>query len=257
MNQKERLIYLIKILLKEKDYVVEIPEDEEALFSLYRSLVNVREAAPISQQFLEVQDEMLKEENRRKGIVSLPSEMGIFLWQGDITRLQVDAIVNAANAYMEGCFIPGHHCIDNAIHTYAGVQLRGECHRIMSQQGHIEPVGNVKLTPAYNLPSSYILHTVGPMIQGEVTQQDEELLASCYRSCMMLAAEHHLQSIAFCCISTGVFHFPAYKAAQIAIQTVKECQKITGMKQVIFNVFLDADREVYEELLGCKAIRRE
>lgn len=257
MKQKERLIYLIKILLKEKDYVVEIPEDEETLFSLYRSLVNVREAAPISQQFLEVQDEMLKEENRRKGIVSLPSEMGILLWQGDITRLQVDAIVNAANAYMEGCFIPGHHCIDNAIHTYAGVQLRAECHRIMSQQGHIEPVGNAKLTPAYNLPSSYILHTVGPMIQGEVTQQDEKLLASCYRSCIMLAAEHHLQSIAFCCISTGVFRFPARKAAQIAIQTVKECQKITGMKQVIFNVFLDADREIYEELLGCKAIRRE
>lgn len=172
------------------------------------------------------------------------------MWRGDITTLAVDAIVNAANSGMTGCWAPLHYCIDNAIHTFAGMQLRLECDRIMKAQGHLEPTGQAKLTPGYNLPARYILHTVGPIVDGALTPQHEVELASCYESCLALAAENHLESVAFCCISTGVFCFPNHRAAEIAAQTVRDfLAKDTSVKRVVFNVFKDLDLAIYEELL--------
>ena len=201
-----------------------------------------------------MQDEYLKEEINKKGIVDInnlnPIQKGIYLWQGDITTLRCDAIVNAANSAMTGCYVPNHRCIDNAIHSFAGVELRLECDEIMNRQGHGEPTGQAKITNAYNLPCKYIIHTVGPIISYKLTSEDCELLASCYRSCLNLAAKNNLESIAFCCISTGEFHFPNDKAAQIAIKTVEEfMKKDTSVKKVIFNVFKDMDKEIYRELL--------
>ena len=175
---------------------------------------------------------------------------GICLWRGDITTLRCDAIVNAANSALLGCFCPNHGCIDNAIHTYAGMQLRLACKEIMDAQGHEEPTGTAKLTPAYNLPCRYVLHTVGPIVRGRVTQEDEQLLASCYRSCLDLAAEHAVQSVAFCCISTGEFRFPNELAAQIATGTVSSHEAIRqGRIRVIFNVFKEQDEAIYKRLL--------
>lgn len=176
---------------------------------------------------------------------------GLYLWQGDITTLKCDAIVNAANSGMTGCYIPNHRCIDNAIHTYAGVELRQYCEEMMERQGHPEPTGQARITPAFNLPCRYILHTVGPIISDRVTRRDRELLASCYRSCLKLAAELGLESVAFCCISTGEFHFPNRLAADIAVETVTDFLKgQTSVKKVIFNVFKNLDRELYEKRLG-------
>lgn len=176
---------------------------------------------------------------------------GLYIWQGDITTLGCDAIVNAANSGMTGCYVPCHGCIDNAIHTYAGVQLRAACAELMRRQGHEEPTGSAKMTPAFNLPCRYVLHTVGPIIDGSPDERDMALLASCYRSCFELAAAHGVQSVAFCCISTGEFRFPNALAADIAIRTVREWQSehSDGM-EVIFNVFKDADLEIYRERLG-------
>ena len=169
---------------------------------------------------------------------------------GDITRLKADAIVDADNDRLLGCFVPCHGCIDNAIHSAAGLQLRDECSRLMEQQGRPEPTGQAKLTGGYNLPARYVLHTVGPIIHGRVTPRDREQLASCYRSCLKLASEHELQSVAFCCISTGEFHFPNQEAARIAVQTVKEfLQAPTTVRKVIFNVFKDIDAKIYTDLL--------
>ncbi|MDE6107233.1 MAG: protein-ADP-ribose hydrolase, partial [Oscillospiraceae bacterium] len=181
----------------------------------------------------------------------IPGHPGLAVWQGDITRLKVDAIVNAANSALLGCFLPCHGCIDNAIHSAAGLQLREECHRLMEQQGHEEPTGQAKLTGGYNLPAKYVLHTVGPIVGDRVTEKDRAELAACYRSCLELAAEHGLESVAFCCISTGVFHFPNREAAEIAVQTVTDFLKTqTSVKKVIFNVFKDLDAEIYHDLLG-------
>lgn len=251
MKQTERLSYLVDYLIREENIAIDIPKTHDELFNLYRSLVNIREAKPISQEFLSIQDDMLKEESIHKGIVSFDNqEERIILWKGDITRLKVDAIVNAANNQMEGCFIPGHHCIDNAIHTFAGVQLRNECHQMMKKQGSLEPIGMAKITRAYNLPCQYILHTVGPIIRGSVTKKDEALLASCYENCLTLAKQYHLKTIAFCCISTGVFHFPNEYAAKIAVKTVKEHLKQSTIEKVIFNVFKDEDEKIYRQLLS-------
>jgi len=257
MNQSERRRYLIKILLDEKkEYAgVEIPSNSRDQKMLLRGLMNVREPGVIDESFLEVQDAYLQEVKKEKGVVTLEDmeekEPGIYLWQGDITRLSVDAIVNAANSGMTGCYVPNHTCIDNCIHTYAGVQLRYACERLMEAQGHEEPTGQAKMTQGYNLPCRYVLHTVGPMIHGSVRKEDEELLASCYRSCLELAAENGLRSVAFCCISTGVFHFPNDLAAEIAVNTVQEfMKKDSSVKAVVFNVFQDEDRRLYEELLG-------
>lgn len=257
MTQEERLLYLIKYLINENHELksLNIPPEETARKRLLRSLMNVRPPQPATKDFLKVQDEYLQREQAEKGILSLadiPSvKSGIYLWQGDITRLSVDAIVNAANNAMLGCFVPCHGCIDNAIHSAAGVELRLECSRIMEKQKIKEPAGRAKITKAYNLPCHYVLHTVGPIIYGEVTKKDCGLLADCYRSCLELAAEYQLKSIAFCCISTGEFHFPNQTAAEIAIQTVKDYQKKNqnGM-EVVFNVFKDCDYEIYKQLLG-------
>ena len=256
MNQSERRHYLIQYLLKEHpEYQdMNIPAGKQEQKLLLRGLMNVRMPQNANAEFLTVQDAYLKEETEKKGITELtdltPVEQGIYLWQGDITTLRCDAIVNAANSGMTGCYVPNHRCIDNCIHTFAGVQLRLECARIMLEQGYEEPTGQAKITKAYNLPCNYILHTVGPIIQGKLTKRDEELLASCYRSCLELAEINRIRSIAFCCISTGEFHFPNQKAAEIAVQTVMEYRRKTGSRmEVIFNVFKDLDKEIYGELL--------
>ena len=256
MNQNERRIFLIQELLKEdKRYNdIEIPQDFEEQRVLLRALMNVRIAKNIDDEFIKVQDEYLKEEIKRKGIVDIddlkPIKDGIYLWQGDITTLRCDVIVNAANSGMTGCYVPNHRCIDNCIHSFAGVQLRLECDEIMTKQGYSEPTGQAKITKSYNLPCKYIIHTVGPIINGKLTSEDCDLLESCYKSCLELAVKNNLDSIAFCCISTGEFHFPNDKAAQIAVKTVEEfMKKETSLKKVIFNVFKDMDKEIYRKLL--------
>ena len=171
--------------------------------------------------------------------------------RGDITKLKVDAIVNAANSGMTGCYQPCHNCIDNCIHTYAGIQLRNECAEIIKQQGHEEDTGQSKITSAYNLPCKYILHTVGPIVSGNLLPDHEQLLASCYNSCLELAERHDVKSIAFCCISTGVFGFPQRRAAEIAIRTVQSYkERAHSAVKVIFNVFKDEDYAIYKEILG-------
>lgn len=256
MTQAERRIYLITALLKEQPQFskIEIPCDEQKQITLLRSLFNIRMPKPVTEEFLTVQNAYLQEETRRKGITLLsdlePVQKEIYLWRGDITTLQCDAIVNAANSQMLGCFCPNHGCIDNAIHTFAGVQLRLTCADLMKQQCHEEETGNAKITPAYNLPCRYVLHTVGPIVHGNLTKKDKELLASCYQSCLELAERNGLKSIAFCCISTGEFHFPNDKAAQIAVETVKRYKEQTHSKiEVIFNVFKELDYNIYKELL--------
>ena len=256
MNQNERRIFLIQELLKEnKRYEdMEIPQDFEEQRALLRALMNVRIPKGINDEFIKVQDEYLQEETKRKGIVDIddlkPIKDGIYLWQGDITTLRCDAIVNAANSGMTGCYVPNHRCIDNCIHSFAGVQLRLECDEIMTKQGYSEPTGQAKITKSYNLPCKYIIHTVGPIINGKLTSEDCDLLESCYKSCLELAVKNNLDSIAFCCISTGEFHFPNDKAAQIAVKTVEEfMKKETSLKKVIFNVFKDMDKEIYRKLL--------
>ena len=255
MTQEQRIDFMIRYLLDErKEYQDRtLPSSFAEKQWLLRSLINVRLPVPISEDFLNVQDAYLGVRLAERGVVRLkdltPVQPGLYLWQGDITTLTVDAIVNAANSQMLGCFIPCHGCVDNAIHTYAGIQLRLECARIMAGQREEEPAGKAKITKAYNLPCRYILHTVGPVIQRAVTKADRELLASCYRTCLELAAENGLRSIAFCCISTGEFHFPNELAAEIAIQAVGEWQRKNPDKiKVIFNVFKDSDYEIYQRL---------
>ena len=257
MNQSERRLFLIQSLLRERPSCQKqiIPTDSERQRILLRGLMNVRNPHPISPEFLETQDSYLWEETAQKGITDIrdlpPMQPGLYLWQGDITTLKCDAIVNAANSGLTGCYIPNHRCIDNAIHTYAGVELRLACEAIIKAQGHPEPTGRAKITPAFNLPCKYVLHTVGPIIGSQVADRDQALLASCYRSCLELAAMYDLESVAFCCISTGEFHFPNDLAAEIAVGTVKEfLKKQTSVKKVIFNVFKDLDRQIYRRLLG-------
>ena len=256
MNQSEKRLFLIQALLKENPEYrdLSIPEDTNSQRQLLRGLMNLRAPQHADADFLQMQDAYLQGENAAKGITNAadlaPMQPGLYLWQGDITTLQCDAIVNAANSGMTGCYVPNHRCIDNAIHTFAGVELRLACAELMEQQGYPEPTGRAKITPAFNLPCRYVLHTVGPIIDGRVTKADKELLASCYRSCLALAAENNLESVAFCCISTGEFHFPNELAAEIAVRTVKEfLKKQNSVKKVIFNVFKDLDKRIYEKLL--------
>ena len=268
MTREQKVSTLIQYLKQENQGYASIPDpiDEGEQRRLLRSLMNVRYPGHASAEYEKLQDELLQEEAEEKGIVTcndipvieqeypcseIKNSDRISLWRGDITRLGVDAIVNAANSQLLGCFVPCHGCIDNAIHTFAGVELRLACAELMEQQGYPEPIGRAKITPAFNLPCKYVLHTVGPIIDGRVTKADKELLASCYRSCLELAAENGLESVAFCCISTGEFHFPNEQAAQIAVETVKEFLKTqTSVKKVIFNVFKDLDKAIYEKLLG-------
>lgn len=256
MNQSERRLFLIQSLLDERPSCrkQEIPTDAQRQKVLLRGLMNIRSPRAIHPEFQKIQDAYLQAETAEKGITDIadlsPIQPGLYLWQGDITTLRCDAIVNAANSGMTGCYVPNHRCIDNAIHTYAGVELRLACAELMEQQGYPEPTGTAKITPAFNLPCKYVLHTVGPIIDGPVTAQDEALLASCYRACLEKAAEQDLESVAFCCISTGEFHFPHNLAAQIAVRTVKEfLSRQTSVRKVIFNVFKDLDKQIYQQLL--------
>ena len=256
MNQSEKRLFLIQSLLNERPSCQKqiIPADFERQKILLRGLMNVRRAYPIGADFLRVQDEYLQSETAAKGVTDVadltPIQPGLYLWQGDITTLKCDAIVNAANSGMTGCYMPNHRCIDNAIHTFAGVELRLACEELMEQQGYPEPTGQAKITPAFNLPCRYVLHTVGPIIADTPTKRDCELLESCYRSCLELAAANNLESVAFCCISTGEFHFPNEQAAEIAVRTVKSfLHQPTSVKKVIFNVFKEIDKSIYTRLL--------
>ena len=259
MNQKERRLFLLRSLLDEsKQYrQMEIPGNDDDQKWLLRGLMNVRSPRRIDDSFLKVQDAYLKEETKSKGITDVdalvPMQDGLYVWQGDITTLKCDAIVNAANSGMTGCYVPNHRCIDNCIHTFAGIELRLACAEMMEKQGYEEPTGQAKITPAFNLPCRYVLHTVGPIVRGRLTEKDCRLLSSCYQSCLELAVENHLKSIAFCCISTGEFHFPNEKAAEIAVETVKDFMKQkTSIEKVVFNVFKDTDKVIYERLFGGK-----
>lgn len=260
MDQTQRRLFLIHYLLdeqpqKDRNFASErVPEDETKQKRTLRSLVNMRAPKPISDEFLHIQDEYMQEELKHMDIfdaVKLKDlEPHISLWQGDISKLHCDAIVNAANSDMVGCFIPCHNCVDNIIHTYSGVQLRWECAQIINKMGCGLSTGEAKITKAYNLPCQHVLHTVGPTIFTELTQDDEEALASCYRSCLNLAQQSGVESVAFCCISTGVFRFPNQRAAEIAVHTVRQyLQNTSKPLKVIFNVYLDKDRAIYEELL--------
>lgn len=250
----EKLNNLIAYLLSERPEWndLTIPTDELEQIRLYRSLVNIRPAGKASAEYLKAEDEFLQKLTAQKGITDIadlqPVEKNIYLWKGDITTLKCGAIVNAANSGMTGCYRPCHNCIDNYIHTFAGVRLRLKCAEIMKAQGHEEPTGTAKITPAYNLPCDYVIHTVGPIVQSRLTKKHCELLKSCYQSCLELAILNGIKSIAFCCISTGVFGFPQGKAAEIAIQTVREFLKTHDI-EVIFNVFTEKDFDIYKRLL--------
>ena len=257
MTQEERRLYLIEELLKEGNYEDKIPQDVQGQRNLLRSLMNVRDRLPVSEEFLKIQDEYLQERNCERGITKLsdltPINSALYLWQGDITTLKVDGIVNAANSALLGCFAPLHICIDNCIHTFAGIQLRLACNELMEKQGKPEATGLCKITPAFNLPSKYVLHTVGPIIRTTVGPRDKVLLSNCYKNCLQKASENGLESVAFCCISTGVFKFPAEMAAEIAVETVKIWLKENAdstVKKVVFNVFGDKDLEIYKKVLG-------
>lgn len=275
MTHDEQRVWLIaKLKAEVPGYrTIKVPDDETGQKDLLRALLNMRLPRPISEEFLETQDVYFRRESILRGIVDertlepCESDPRLYIWQGDITRLKVDAIVNAANSGMTGCYQPLHNCIDNCIHTAAGIRLRLECARIMNRQGHDEPTGQAKITPGYCLPAKYVLHTVGPIVNGSLTDEHRELLRSSYRSCLRLAEENKLRSVAFCCISTGVFMFPAEEAAHIAVYTVREylddqaerygeiASMITGedaykgIERVIFNVFSDRDRMIYENVL--------
>ena len=260
MEHLEQIRQLNAMLLTEmpeyQPKAQKFPQDAASQRRLLRSLMNVRPPMPLKREFLAMQDDLLSAERDSKGVVdgtALPavnSHPRIAVWKGDITRLKVDAIMDADNSALLGCFCPCHGCIDNAIHSAAGLQLRDECSQIMQAQGHPEPNGRAKLTKGYNLPARYVLHTVGPIVQGRVTARDREELASCYRSCLELAAEHGLESIAFCCISTGEFHFPNQEAAEIAVRTVTDfLRQDTSIKRMIFNVFKDIDAQIYRRIL--------
>ena len=263
MTQNGRLDYLVEEFkadsVQYKD--LQMPKDTEGKRRILRSLMNIRMPRKMDEAVLSVQDEYLQERIRENGIVEL-ADIPIIrdrmsIWQGDITRLAVDAIVNAANSQMLGCFVPMHTCIDNCIHTFAGVQLRAECARQMEQlksrygRDYEQPTALPMLTDAYNLPARKVIHIVGPIVQGRLTTSLENDLAACYRNTLDMCLENGLKSVAFCCISTGVFHFPNKRAAEIAVQTVTGwlSEHPGGMERVIFNVFKDEDKAYYEQLL--------
>lgn len=271
-NQKDRLDYLVEEF-KEDSYEYKdlaVPEDTEGKRRILRSLMNIRMPKEIDADVIKVQDEYLSERAAEKGIVDLSdiptvADQGgdssfadkIAIWQGDITRLSVDAIVNAANSQMLGCFVPMHTCIDNCIHTYAGIQMRAECHRQMNNlrikygRDYEQPTAVPMLTPGYNLPARNVIHVVGPIVNYGLSPELEKELSDCYKNTLNMCAENSLKSVAFCCISTGVFHFPNQRAAEIAVNTVTDWmnEHEDQMERVIFNVFKDEDKEYYEQLL--------
>ena len=263
MTQNERLDYLVEAFktdsVRYKDLAT--PSDTVGKRQILRSLMNIRMPKELPEEVLKVQDAYLSGRAEEKGVVRLSDipviNNGLSIWQGDITRLAVDAIVNAANSQMLGCFIPMHTCIDNCIHTFAGVQLRAECSRKMNRmrsrygRDYEQPTAVPLLTDAYNLPAGKVVHIAGPVVQDKLTPELEKDLADCYRNTLDLCAENNLRSVAFCCISTGVFRFPNKRAAEIAVHTVKEWIEAHPGKtdRVIFNVFKDEDRRYYESEL--------
>ena len=246
----EKLDQLLAIPAPEMELPATRPEKDW----LFRALRNIWEPRELPEAYWALQDQYLREILAEKGVTRLSdleeADNQIYLWQGDITTLEVDAIVNAANSQMLGCFIPHHACIDNAIHSQAGLQLRLACQHLMAEQSYPEPTGQAKLTRGFNLPASYVIHTVGPIIEGQVSQADQDLLVSSYQSCLELAAEKGLKSLALCCISTGEFHFPNQLAAKLALETVRRFLKNHPQIKVIFNVFKDQDLVIYQDLLG-------
>ncbi|MBR3383254.1 MAG: protein-ADP-ribose hydrolase [Clostridia bacterium] len=261
MDQNERLLWLINALLAERPEGegIRVPNDTNGRRELLRALMNVRMPAPLSPEYVETEEAYLKERLAERGVVRVggltPAGDGLYLWQGDITRLDADAIVNAANSQMLGCFRPLHNCIDNCIHTFAGLRLREACFELMKAQGHDEPTGSAKITPAFCLPSKFVIHTVGPIVDGRLTKEHSELLASSYDSCLKLAEENGCESIAFCCISTGVFGFPQREAARVAVDAVMGYRRSSGSRmKVVFNVFKDEDLRIYRELLAKAAL---
>lgn len=272
-NQKERLDFLLQQMKKDstEDVSFTMPDNYEKKRLLLRSFMNIRMPRFIPEEILSVQDEFLLEEAKEKGIVAwneIPTIQEKFgschafadkcsVWQGDITRLKVGAIVNAANSRMLGCFVPCHRCIDNAIHSAAGMQLREECSHIMNQKrirygkDYEEPTGTATITKGYNLPAEYVIHTVGPIVYHKLTTDLCRDLEKCYKSVLECALEHGIRSVAFCCISTGEFRFPNEEAAKIAIKTVSDFleQYSDKFDRIIFNVFKDLDRELYERYL--------
>lgn len=264
MDQTQRLDFLIGELSRESGMHEKWKAEEAGKRRLLRSLMNVRMPGELSPDVLKVQDEYLQEETARKGIVSVEEILSvkeafgsgirhadrISVWRGDITRISADAIVNAANSRLLGCFVPCHGCVDNAIHSAAGMELREECFRIMREQEYEEPKGQAKITPGYNLPCRYVIHTVGPVVAGILRKEHCAVLESCYRSCLETTKERNLQSIVFCCISTGEFHFPNQRAAEIALETVLSfLDKERGIQRVIFNVFKEIDWDIYRKLV--------
>lgn len=269
ITQEQRLDFLVEAFKADSDEYKnhETPEDTGGKRRILRSLMNIRMPKKMSADVITVQDEYLRERASDKGMVHL-SEIplirdGISIWQGDITRLAVDAIVNAANSQMLGCFVPMHSCIDNCIHTFAGIQLREECNRQMNQlrirngRNYEQPTAVPMLTDGYNLPAKKVIHVVGPIVQYKLTSKLEKDLADCYRNTLDMCQENELKSVAFCCISTGVFHFPNKRAAEIAVNTVSDWmnEHPGGMERVIFNVFKDEDKDIYESLLSGEAER--
>ena len=267
MTREQKVSTLIQYLKQENQGYASIPNpiDEGEQRRLLRSLMNVRYPGHASAEYEKLQDELLQEEAEEKGIVTcndipvieqeypcseIKNSDRISLWRGDITRLGVDAIVNAANSQLLGCFVPCHGCIDNAIHSAAGIQLRNECAQIMEAQGHEEPTGKAKITKGYNLPAKHVIHTVGPIVGMQVTEKQEEELKSCYLNCMKLAEKEGIKSIAFCCISTGEFHFPNKLAAEIAVKTVDKYLSSSKLERVIFNVFKEEDYNIYKKIFA-------
>ena len=253
MNRYDNIGWICRYLLDENPRYrqMAIPENLEERQQLMRSLLNIRMPMPVTQEFLQAQDAEIQAQLADKGVVEI-NRQGLVEWQGDITSLKVDAIVNAANSRMLGCFVPMHRCIDNAIHSAAGVQLRLACQEMM--QGGEEPTGSARITPGFNLPAKYVLHTVGPIVTtARPLRQQEVQLASCYRSCLELADKNGLRSIAFCCISTGEFRFPNDLACEIAVQTVRDylaSNPKTNLKTIVFNTFKDIDHELYSNALA-------
>lgn len=245
MNRIDNIDYCIHYLLQQNHVEADVPTSLVEKQRLLRALMNVWNPQPLCDEFLQAQDAELQAQLQDKGVV----EPEGILWQDDITCLKVDAIVNAANSQGLGCWQPLHNCIDNAIHSAAGLQLRQECNEIL--KGGMIDTGEVIITKGYNLPAKYVIHTVGPIISaGETpTLQQREQLANCYRNSLALAEANGCRSIAFCCISTGVFGYPNSEAAEVAVETVTQAIKQSNIK-AIFNVFKDIDYDIYRQLLG-------
>ena len=269
MNQQEKIVYLIKELQREMpEYAgYAIPEDLKDQWAMLRGLFNVRPAWLASEEFLKIQDEVLTKIAQDKGITDVDTlpvskvDSRLILWQGDITTLKVDAAVNAANNQMEGCWRIGHTCVDNNFHSFGGTQMRWECHQKMTKlrqqygENYVQPTAVPMITSGYNLPAKYVIHIVGPIVAPFLTEEHKAQLAECYRASLNMAAEYKCKSIAFCCISTGVFMFPQDKACEIAVKTVRDWldqHPDSSVQKVVFNVYKDEDYRLYDARLNKK-----